>query len=141
MPCGIPLFKKSTNSYIRWKDLFDGTKRRILLSFLLVHKLSLSHPHDLGQHLKRFIFRLKSIIFSFWHLWGIRLYLYLFYWNSSEQKVFLLVFEVKKRNYFQLINDMWVDKYIVLLDISFIKVKRIIKAWYNPINNQNFQYS
>ena len=60
------------------------------LFFLYLSSLSLTHM-TWANSCKRFIFRLKSIIFSFWHLWGIKLYLYLFYWNSCwTKKVFYL---------------------------------------------------
>ena len=65
--------------------------------FFLLHTLCLTYTDSHKNLLEDSSFGLKSIIFSFWHLWGIKLYLYLFYWNSSEQKVFLLVFEVKKK--------------------------------------------
>ena len=73
------------------------------LFFLYLSSLSLTHM-TWANSCKRFIFRLKSIIFSFWHLWGIKLYLYLFYWKNFETKSFLLFLESWKRNYFRLID-------------------------------------
>ena len=54
--------------------------------FFLLHTLCLTNTDSHKNLLEDSSFGLKSIIFSFWHLWGIKLYFYLFYWNSLKSK-------------------------------------------------------